>query len=265
MKKIAVVALCLLVFSCSKKDLLTTNETQNIKRFNKEFSIFNDNNDHDSIRYYHNELLTYFIDQNATPSTPDTQLVLLTDDYFEDNSIFDHNDSLLLRSDYNYWVNNLPEYYTVSVTEDSFDVWENNGFMTENLRIYYDKMIDMLSEFDSTSSTGYEYMIDSLIALENIVVELSETEERIDNYLMLSAIAKFSTYYWFDQLYNEGNWNLDDGSFWRLPRWVATDIISAGFAISSGACLWGLLAGPYGPLAVVAGTAAVGSALIAWF
>lgn len=257
-----IVVLAIAITGCNQSKIAEELKEDPAVKFYKDQSPFYADNPEDSVGFYHNELLDYYAIKGISETTPDTTIVKWTSDYLEANLSFSNYDTLLNSSSFLNWLQNEVPNYTYASMKDTISAYEEVGYIPSSMREYYDSLYSYLNIFDSTSSDGYLIVLDSIKSLENTVSGISVADSIKEDFYRTSAIAKFSSKYWFEQVREVdapyGNGNNDYYS--RIPGWVGSDALGAVHAWGSGAGAWGVLV-PGGPLAVIVGTAAVASAV----
>lgn len=257
----------MVVIGC-KKDKLS--------RINKDSIVQNRNNPEDSIGYFHNKMVRYLLLNNSKGAVDNSHFIELIKNYLiktYNKNVADKISSKMItyeknKSQANIYLKSIPTG-DLSTKKGIVEAWVTEGKISNKVSSYYKNLINSLSKLDSTTnSKGYIPVINRISEIENNIqndVEINDVQE--SHFLMVSSVARYSIYYWYEFktggiVVNNPNGPTPSAISWKRVVAIAfadlkgavdhiDDPITAYLATSGG---W--LAGLY-----VAGWAAVNSAV----
>src|SRR5699024_4914056 len=149
------------IVSCSKPDAsqLTNPDSTTLHSLSYKIgSVQNKNNPEDVVGYYHNQVISYFINNGADQSTNISDLIGLTGRYF--SNIYDKktvkNLTTILKKPEN--IVKLKNHSTITqeALSDSLVIWNTKGKISDAILPYYLKAVNSLDYIDTTNTeTGY--------------------------------------------------------------------------------------------------------------
>lgn len=223
--------------------------------------VENNDNPYDSIGIIHNKDLDHIITKNPTQSSTATQMINWVDEYYEQKGWGDKFDTV---TDNEEAINQANDITSVTYNSlyDSINNWEVSGKISSTVKPYYIDVADALDNFDSTKSDGYNNVTNTIINIESdLQNDGTVSDEEKEKFLKMSTVARHSSYYWFDQIYNNGDWVDGDVPYFKqLPTWASADISGVVFSFYNGVAQTGALFGWGGVALFVGGYAAVCSA-----